>query len=80
MVLFKVPQVLRGLLSKMPMRLLFLLPLKSKHIVPSHVLVAEALALREALSQALAGSFDHIHVKGGPKILIDCLQGRCSIP
>lgn len=43
-------------------------------------MVAEALALRETLSQALDGGFDHILVEGDSKILIDSLQGRCSIP
>lgn len=52
----------------------------SNSIGPSDVLVSEALALREALCHALAGGFDHIHVEGDSKILIDCLLGRCSIP
>lgn len=50
----------------------------SKYIGPLYVLVAEALALRETLSQARG--FTHIAMEGDSKILIDCLKGQYCIP
>lgn len=76
MALFKYPQLLWVLLSEIPM-----VPLSAAfiHIGLSHVSVAKALALRDALSQALAGGFSHILAESDSKLLIDSLNHRIEV-
>lgn len=46
----------------------------------SDVLVAQALALRAGLNQAINKGYHHIQVEGDSKMLIDSINGKSCIP
>lgn len=52
----------------------------AKDIGFADVLVAEAMALREGLRQAILHGYSQIQVEGDSKIVIDCINGVFSIP